>query len=113
MSEPAEATARSAEIDMDDPREVIAAGGTFTTSITATTGDVGRIVDDMIVHSPAASPLDRALVEKLKWVQDTFENAVKDTDGQARITLDVTVAGASAIGNADIDASLVVRRAEA
>ncbi|MBF6351353.1 MULTISPECIES: hypothetical protein [Nocardia] len=99
-------------IDTDDPDDVIAAGGRFTTEITSTTGDVGRIVDDMVVHSKAGSPLDRALVEKLTWVQGTFENAVRDTEGQARTTLDATVLGATVLANADIDGSVVVRRAE-
>lgn len=99
-------------IDTDDPGDVIAAGGKFTTGMTSATGGVGRIVDDMVVHTEARSAFGKALVEKLIWVQGTFEQAVRETDVQARTTLDVTRLAATSIGNADIDGSVVVRHTE-
>lgn len=99
--------------DTDDPDEVIAKAGGFTTAVTSMTGHIGGVTDDMIVHTKPRSALDRALVQKLAWVQETFQNAVRETDGQARKTRDATVVGTTMTRNADIDGSVVVRSAEA
>ncbi|WP_327148015.1 hypothetical protein [Nocardia sp. NBC_01329] len=99
-------------LDMDDPDEVIAASGKFTTALTTAAGDVGTVVDDLVLHSRADSPLDRALVQKLEWIHTTFGNAVSAAGSQAETTRDITVVGARAISNSDIDGGTAVRSVE-
>lgn len=101
----------SHKLDIDNPDGVIRAAGNFHTAHTGTAGAAGTVFDELVPHTRPGSQLDRALVERSKWIRSTGITAIKETGTQSQTTVDVTRVAATALENANIDSGRTVRDA--
>ncbi|MFC8529446.1 hypothetical protein [Nocardia sp. NPDC057227] len=89
-------------LDIDDPDEVIAAATGFTTAIDTVGELVTLVTGELEPPRRPGSALDRVLADRLGWIVDTFDGALRNDAGRTALTLRQITETARALGAADI-----------